>query len=101
MHERKAPSKILLTGSSLMVGFLMTREQPCAGRSPRAAMPLWQNMSLMEECRRSVSRALEAGQISDRQRMVLLTALGVALYSIGPKPETKSAWTDVLRIADA
>lgn len=66
-----------------------------------SAVPLWQNMSLMEECRKSVSRALEAGQISDRQRMVLLTALGVALYSIGPKPETKSAWTDVLRIADA
>jgi predicted ATPase len=54
-----------------------------------SAVPLWQNMSLMEECRKSVSRALEIGQIGDRQRMVLLTALGVALYSIGPKPERR------------
>jgi predicted ATPase/DNA-binding winged helix-turn-helix (wHTH) protein len=66
-----------------------------------SAVPLWQNMSLMEECRKGVSRALETSQICDRQRMVLLTALGVSLYSIGPKPETKSAWTEVLGIADA
>jgi predicted ATPase/DNA-binding winged helix-turn-helix (wHTH) protein len=65
-----------------------------------SAVPLWLNMSLMDECRRGVTRALETAQISDRQRMVLLTALGVALYSIGPKPEAKAAWAEVLTIAD-
>jgi predicted ATPase/DNA-binding winged helix-turn-helix (wHTH) protein len=66
-----------------------------------SAVPLWLNISLMDECRKGVIRALEAGQIFDRQRMVLLTALGVSLYSIGPKPETKAAWTGVLEIAEA
>ena len=65
-----------------------------------SAIPLWLNMSLMDECQKGVTRALGIGFISDRQKMVLLTALGVSLYSIGPKPETKSAWVDVLRIAD-
>src|SRR6204780_2956275 len=31
-----------------------------------SAVPLWQNMSLMEECRKSVSRVLEIGQIGDQ-----------------------------------
>jgi predicted ATPase len=65
-----------------------------------SAIPLWLNMSLMDECRKGVTRALEFALISDRERMVLLTALGVSLYSIGPKPDTKAAWTDVLKIAD-
>jgi hypothetical protein len=33
--------------------------------------------------------------------MQLFTALGVALYSIGPGPEAKAAWSEVLEIAES
>jgi predicted ATPase/DNA-binding winged helix-turn-helix (wHTH) protein len=66
-----------------------------------SAVPLWLNMSLMDECRKAVTRTLEKGIFCDRQRMVLLAALGTSLYSIGPKAETRSAWTAVLKIAEA
>ena len=32
--------------------------------------------------------------------MQLLTALGVALYSIGPQPESGTVWTTALEIAE-
>lgn len=68
-----------------------------------AAVPLWLHLSLMDECRKRVYRALESverGSDGDkRQEMQLLTALGVALYSIGPGPESKTVWTKVLEIA--
>ena len=70
-----------------------------------AAVPLWLNMSLMDECCRRVKSALEncgAGADQDaHHRMQLFTALGVALYSIGPGPETKAAWSEVLEIAES
>src|SRR5258708_5173434 len=70
-----------------------------------AAVPLWLNMSLMDECCRRVKSALEncgAGANQDaHHRMQLFTALGVALYSIGPGPEAKAAWSEVLEIAES
>jgi len=70
-----------------------------------AALPLWLNMSLIDECRRRVGVALEScddcANQSPRQRMQLLTALGVALYSIGPGPEAKAAWLEALEIAES
>ncbi|NPT55058.1 hypothetical protein GNZ13_10650 [Paraburkholderia sp. 5N] len=68
------------------------------------AVSLWTHLSLMNECRSRVNRALESvkcGANGDRrQEMRLLTALGVALYSIGPGPESGTVWTKVLEIAE-
>jgi hypothetical protein len=38
--------------------------------------------------------------VDKRQEIHLLTALGVALYSIGPGPDSKTVWTKVLEIAE-
>jgi predicted ATPase/DNA-binding winged helix-turn-helix (wHTH) protein len=69
-----------------------------------AAVPLWLHLSLMNECRNRVNRALESvkcGVNGDRrQEMQLLTALGVALYSIGPGSESETVWTKVLKISE-
>lgn len=68
-----------------------------------ASVPLWLKLSLMNECRIRIYRALKsmaAARIADERReMQLLTALGVALYSIGPGPEAQAVWTRVLQIA--
>jgi predicted ATPase/DNA-binding winged helix-turn-helix (wHTH) protein len=68
------------------------------------AVSLWLHLSLMNECRNRVYRALKSvapGANGDRrQEMQLLTALGVTLYSIGPGPESVTVWTSVLEIAE-
>ena len=68
-----------------------------------STVPLWLNLSLMDECRHRVKRArscLSCAAIkTPRQEMQLFTALGVALYSIGPGRESKAAWTQVIQIA--
>jgi predicted ATPase/DNA-binding winged helix-turn-helix (wHTH) protein len=68
-----------------------------------AAVPLWINLSLMDECRQRARRALSYLRIGDRQaangEMRLFAALGVALFSIGPAPESTTAWRHVLEIA--
>jgi predicted ATPase len=69
-----------------------------------AAVPLWINLSLMDECRQRVRRALSDVRIGEGQaasgEMRLFAALGVALFSIGPAPESIAAWTHVLEIAE-
>ncbi|MGC2121860.1 MAG: winged helix-turn-helix domain-containing protein [Xanthobacteraceae bacterium] len=70
-----------------------------------AAVPLWINLSLMDECRQRVRRALSDVRMGDGQvasgEMRLLAALGAALFSIGPAPESKTVWTHVLEIAES
>jgi predicted ATPase len=67
-------------------------------------VPLWLNLSLMDECRQRVQKALSCLGASDRTapiwEMQLYAALGVALYSIGPGPESKAAWKRVLELAE-
>jgi predicted ATPase/DNA-binding winged helix-turn-helix (wHTH) protein len=71
-----------------------------------AAVPLWVQLSLVQECRARVGRALaslvpEAGQ-SARQEMKLYAALGASLlYSTGPVPEIESVWAEALGIAES
>ncbi len=69
-----------------------------------STVSLWLNLSLMDECRQRVKRAIlclgSAGHDTPRQEMQLFTALGVALYSIGPGPESKTAWTKVESLAE-
>jgi predicted ATPase len=69
-----------------------------------ASVPLWLKLSLMNECRIRIYRAIEAmtaANIADEwSEMRLRTALGVALYSIGPGPQSRAEWTRVLRISE-
>jgi predicted ATPase/DNA-binding winged helix-turn-helix (wHTH) protein len=70
-----------------------------------ASAGLWGQLSLPEECRRHVDRALAGfppGSIrGERRAMLLYTALGESLFYIkGPVPETGAAWMYALEIAE-
>lgn len=69
-----------------------------------AAIPLWEHLSLIDECRSAVERALGdgAGPLSNdhRSRMKLSAALATALlHTRGPLPVGKAAWSDCYEIA--
>jgi predicted ATPase len=71
-----------------------------------AAVPLWFHLSLMEECRGRVEQAIEkAGPETDRPTrndMKLFAAQGAAmLYTMGTGAKMKTAWTNVLHIAES
>jgi len=70
-----------------------------------AAVPLWCQLSLLDECRRRVEQALShviAGSARDAHcEMQLEAALGLSLFHTkGPLRETAAAWTRALAIAD-
>jgi len=70
-----------------------------------AAVPLWCQLSQLDECRRRVEQALShiaPGSNRDiRYQMQLETALGLSLFHTkGPARETGSAWIRALAIAD-
>ena len=69
-----------------------------------AAIPFWEHMSLVEECRACVERALQRskdGSLRDRDEMKLCTALGTTLlHTRGPLPKVKLAWTRALELAE-
>lgn len=71
-----------------------------------AAVPLWMQLSLMEECRDRVRQALTAGtsgvNLDARIEMTLNAALGATLtYLTGPVPETVEAWIRTSHLAEA
>src|SRR5260221_6213251 len=69
-----------------------------------AAVPLWGQLSLMEECRGRVERAL-SGPVESRdarRNMQLYAALGAALFlTKGSCPEMSAACTSAFEIAEA
>jgi predicted ATPase/DNA-binding winged helix-turn-helix (wHTH) protein len=70
-----------------------------------ASERLWFGLSLMDECRTRVKRALattESGAGGGRrQQMQLYAILGAALYyTKGPSPEECAAWTNALELAE-
>jgi tetratricopeptide (TPR) repeat protein len=69
-----------------------------------AAVPLWLNLSLMDECQLRVRKALLHVPATHAQaplwQMQLHTALGIALYSIGTSSDSKAAWMQVLTHAE-
>ncbi|HTS52173.1 MAG TPA: winged helix-turn-helix domain-containing protein [Burkholderiales bacterium] len=70
-----------------------------------AAVPLWIQLSLMDECHERVETALAnlaPGSTSSEQRRVqLFAALGLSLlYTKGNVPETVAAWTSALELAE-
>jgi len=69
-----------------------------------AAVPLWVHLSLMEECRGRVERALSgpAESRDARRNMQLYAALGAALFlTKGSCPEMVTAWTSAFEIAES
>jgi predicted ATPase/DNA-binding winged helix-turn-helix (wHTH) protein len=70
-----------------------------------AAIPLWLQLSLINECRVKVERALaeldSTGSRSDYRTMKLKAALGWSLmYTSGPERETGAAWMAALELAE-
>jgi len=70
-----------------------------------SAVPLWMHLSLMEECRTRMERALAslggAAAPGTRSTMQLYAALGLSLmYTKGAVPETRAALTRSLEIAE-
>jgi predicted ATPase/DNA-binding winged helix-turn-helix (wHTH) protein len=72
-----------------------------------AAVPLWMHLSLLDECRTRVERALTAlgaaGGREERREMKLHAALGGSLvYTRGATgPEISAAWTRALELAES
>ena len=71
-----------------------------------AAVPLWFAMSLLDECRARVERALSGlgpdSRRDARREMQLHAALGWSLmYASGPARETGAAWTTALELAES
>jgi predicted ATPase/DNA-binding winged helix-turn-helix (wHTH) protein len=71
-----------------------------------AAVPLWTHLSLLDECRRRVERALATikgeEKADARRKMKLHAALGAALtYTRGRVPAAGAAWTKTLEIAES
>src|SRR5215472_18795639 len=87
------------------LGFYQRRRPKAGVALAVAAVPLWVQLSLMDECRGRVERALsslrsDAGR-GTRREMQLCAALGVSLtYTKGSGPETKAAWENALQIAE-
>lgn len=69
-----------------------------------AAVPLWFQLSLIDECRGRVETALQAapGELDPRRLMQLRAALGWSLmYTIGHVGETAAAWGNALEAAES
>jgi predicted ATPase/DNA-binding winged helix-turn-helix (wHTH) protein len=71
-----------------------------------AAVPLWTQLSLMQECRQRIERALASlaslATRDTRREMQLLSALGTArLVTRGTTPEAETAWQRALEIAES
>src|SRR5262249_40956830 len=70
-----------------------------------AAVPLWFQLSLINECRESVQRALAAfhphARHDDHQKMALYAALGWSrMYTTGRERPTAAAWQTALELAE-
>ncbi|MFK8254185.1 ATP-binding protein [Ancylobacter terrae] len=90
--------------SALGWAFAGGRGRPIAVSLTVAAIPFWEHLSLVEECRAAVKRALDRGFDdcrSERDDMKLCMALGTTLlHTRGPLPEVKSAWARALHLAE-
>nr|WP_315249379.1 winged helix-turn-helix domain-containing protein [uncultured Duganella sp.] len=87
--------------SALAWAFASAETAPLAVALTIAAIPLWTQMSLLEECHQCAERALACAPADRRDEMKLRAALGTAaLYVNGPLASTEAAWRPVLVLAD-
>jgi len=73
-------------------------------RTLQSSIPFWVEFSLLDECRRWVSLALDKHGLTEstgtRDEMVLRAALGTSLtWARGPVAETRAAWSRALDLA--
>jgi predicted ATPase len=85
--------------------FAVKGEESSAIQLTVAAVPLWFQLSLIDECRTRVEEALErvpaAGHVSEERVMQLHAAHGWSLmYTTGPARETGVAWNKALELAE-
>jgi predicted ATPase/DNA-binding winged helix-turn-helix (wHTH) protein len=85
--------------------FSVNGDAPAGVALTAAAVPLWMQLSLMEECRDRVRLALTSRtsgvHLDARIEMILNAALGASLtYSTGPVPETVATWLRTLCLAE-
>jgi predicted ATPase/DNA-binding winged helix-turn-helix (wHTH) protein len=71
-----------------------------------SAVPLWINLSMVEECRARVEKALaldgRLGTLAPLDQLRLLSALGTALvFTSGRDPKLAATWRRALQIAEA
>jgi predicted ATPase/DNA-binding winged helix-turn-helix (wHTH) protein len=95
-NVRAALDWAFLPGGDLPIGIALTI----------SSVPLWLQLSLMEECRGRVERALAGPYLGSglgpHREMQLYAALGASLmYTKGPVPETGAAWTRALELAES
>lgn len=90
--------------SALSWAFTESRDTAIGVALTVAAIPFWEHLSLVEECRASVERALESvgrERLSQRDEMKLRTALGTTLlHTRGPLPQVKLTWKRALELAE-
>lgn len=87
--------------SALAWAFGSADSAPLAVALTIAAIPLWTQLSLLEECQQCAERALACAPANPCVEMKLRAALGTAaLYLNGPLASTEAAWRPVLVLAD-
>lgn len=68
-----------------------------------AAIPFWEHLALVEECRIAVERALDdryRAYLGDRDELLLCMAHGATLFHTrGPLPEVRATWVRALELA--
>ena len=91
--------------TALNWAFSPSGDSAIAVRLTIAAVPMWMQLSLLNECRQRVERALaavdpEAG-CDERREMKLRAALGWSLmYTTGPERPTSWAWQTAFELAE-
>ncbi len=98
-------SKIDDIRNALTFSFSDVGDRSIAIRLTIAAVPWWEKLALLDECRLAVSRALDNDYAQDRTRreeLLLQLSLGaVQLFVQGPLKEVKQAFTKALEIAES
>jgi len=110
--EKQSPSQWLATygrfidnvRAALEWAFSMEGDPDLAASLTVVAVPLWLQLSLMEECRNHVERAVATmkphAAREVRRDMQLSAALGSVLVYTNVGPAARAAWTEALAIAD-
>src|ERR1700739_1304246 len=90
--------------AALKWAFSENGEKEMGVRTLQNSIPFWVEFSLLDECRRWVSLALDKHGVTDttgtHDEMVLRAALGTSLtWARGPVAETRAAWSRALDLA--
>lgn len=98
-------SKIDEIRNGLTFAFSGRGEEALGIKLTVAAIPFWERLSLLEECRVAVERALDDRHVAhrtERDNLLLLLSQGwTRLFTRGPLPEVKGAFAKALDIAKA